>query len=143
MVCSIGNFLKGKCTSSNKYLTCKHFSSRQWSLLKLRSGVPSLISVCGGHASQFGQLYAASQKQCCNPLKLHTVVRRKNLKQISAKLHDRSNQTHAQVIEGRRLCIQCYQAITEQVANDTCLENANCEDIVAGKSGKIIFVTLE
>lgn len=110
MKCSIGSFLKSKC-SIKKFLTKEKFPARQWSLLKLRSGVKEFKSVCHDHASQYGRLYSASLKVCCNPLNLHTNVRRKQLKIVSAAVHNQFNRFYPQIIEGQKLCIECLNAV--------------------------------
>lgn len=110
MVCSIGVFLKGQCAKSKNF-SSQHFTTREWSLYKLRSGVSNLESICKLHAQRYGRLYGAAEKICCNPLNLHIETRRKNLIRVTAQSHDLYNKNLEKVIEGRKLCNQCYRAV--------------------------------
>lgn len=123
MKCSIGVFLKRKC-ASKKLRKSKQFSSREWTLLMVRSGVPNFKSVCDDHADQFGRLYSVSQKICCNPLNLHKKIISKGLKTVSASFHDKFNRINPEVIEGRKLCVSCrlaVQKLTAESAGEKCL----------------------
>lgn len=116
MSCSIGVFSNQQCVG--KILsTFKHFSSRQWTLFKLRSGVTDLKNVCKRHADQYGRLYSLSEKVCCNPLDLHSKVRRKLLKTVTASFHDQYNLFAPKVVEGRKLCLKCYESVKKMAAN--------------------------
>lgn len=119
MKCSIGVFLKSKCTTEKKLRTYGQFSSRQWTLLKLRSCVADLENVCVGHAERYGRLFSVSQKVCCNPLNLHVTARRKQLKTISAAFHDKFNQFFPRVIEGQKLCIVCFKTIKKETESSS------------------------
>lgn len=110
MDCSIGIYFKRKC-GGNKLYTLKQFSTRQWTLFKLRSGVGKLKNVCDKHADRYGHLYSVSIKVCCNPLDLHVKPRHKSLITISPDFHNKHHQFAEQVIEGRKLCLQCYKAV--------------------------------
>lgn len=125
MVCSIGNLLKRKCSTNNRHRTSKQFASREWYLIKLRSGVPELKCVCDRHATEYGKLYATTQRQCCNPLDLHTVVRRKSLNLISSRFHDDYNKHLPGIIEGRKICLQCRIAVKNMNFTQQCIPTGN------------------
>lgn len=113
MVCSIGLSLKSECSPKNQNRS--HFTAREWILFKLRSGVQRLQTVCKSHEKQFGQFFAARQKECCNPLNCHGGARKKNLKIISSPMHDRFHEHINKVVEGRKICIQCSTALRAEV----------------------------
>lgn len=109
MSCSIGGCLKLKCSISKKNRSLSQLSVRQLTLLKLRSGVTDLSSVCDAHFDQFSRMYSLNHgMECCNPLSLHAAIRRKHLRTISAYLHDKFNPHFPKIIEGRKLCVQCH-----------------------------------
>lgn len=137
MVCSIGFHLKRKCSSEKQYRFDKHFSLREWSLIKLRSGALSLKTVCLSHANQFGRFYVAKQKQCCNPLNVHASVRRNNLKSITPQYHDKFHQYVENVIEGRKICIQCDEAVRAREASIHLRCDSRDEKMHSGRDGKI------
>lgn len=113
MVCSVGRVSEGTCSAEKRHFTKLHYTSRKWELLKLRSGVLDLETICKSHAHYFGELYSFSQKKCCNPLNLHKVIRRKQLISITPEQHDQFHGHVKEVFEGRKLCIQCLRAVKE------------------------------
>ena len=133
MVCTIGLNLKRNFTCSGRHYSQCHFSNRQWQLFKSRSGVLDLKSVCDYHVDEFGKLYSVNQKQCCNPLNLHNIIRRKKLKSITAQYHDQFNRCLPEVTEGRKLCIQCYLAVKTNVTGSI---ETTCNAKLDGDTGK-------
>lgn len=65
-------------------------------------------------------------RSCCNPLGKHDNTRRiKSLKTISTKLH---NTYHAKVpalIEGEKLCVECYMAVINITKDTILVRNAS------------------
>lgn len=138
MACSIGLYLKRKCTIAKQHWSSRQFSSREWNLFKLRSGVLSLKTVCESHANQFGRFYAAKQKQCCNPLKVHSNIRRRNLKTISKQFHDDFNHHVKDVIEGRKICVQCDKAVREKALQEESYKGPHAENGKFANGSEII-----
>lgn len=129
MSCSIRIFSKKKCMSSKRNRKSRNFSHREWSLYQLRSGDTELLNVCDRHPDEFGYMYKATQKECCNPFNLHTSVRCKGLRNISAEFHDQFNRLVPEVIEGRKLCTQCRKAICEKFAKGSLKADVGSEGL--------------
>lgn len=135
MECSIGLCLKRKCAAGKQYRSSHQFSSREWNLFKLRSGVHCLKTVCESHACQFGRYYSAKQKQCCNPLNVHAKNRSKGLTTISAQYHDQFHKHVEHVIEGRKICLQCDKAV--RATANTALPDELVNNTIHAENGKI------
>lgn len=67
MVCSIGKATRKKCSKEYQYRSSQHYTSRQWLLIKLRSGVENAETICAAHDATFLTNYEKGQKACCNP----------------------------------------------------------------------------
>lgn len=111
MSCSVGIALKRKCSSEAVYRTKKQYQNRKWLLLGLRSGVSKIRTICDKHSNEFGKFYYLNQKTCCNPINSHSKQRRRNLKIITPGFHDKYHNLFPNVVEGRKLCIQCLNQL--------------------------------
>lgn len=136
IICSIGVLLKRKYSAESKHRSSRHFSSREWDLLQLRSGVQCLRTVCRSHANLFGRFYAAKEKQRCNPLNVHTRIRRRNLKSITPQYHDSYHQYVKNVLESRKICIQCDEAVRATAAKNNLQVNLMDQE-AHSENGKI------
>ncbi|XP_055548605.1 uncharacterized protein LOC129732110 [Wyeomyia smithii] len=141
MVCSIGLCLKQICTAGKRYRSSEQFSSHEWYLLKVRSGVECLETVCDSRANKFDRLYTIKQKHCCNPLNVHSTINRKNLKPVSALYHDKFNKHVKNVVEGRKICVQCDKAV--RAAAKSPLRNDQLKEKIAEIDSKELSLPAE
>lgn len=110
MPCSIGDGFKQSCSAEPYRNT---FAERELMLLKLRSELNCIETICTKHESAFLTWYSNKQGYCCNPMQLHKQSR-KGQCVISAELHDQLHTVLPAIIEGKKLCTTCKIAIYEK-----------------------------
>ncbi|KAK3928965.1 ARL14 effector protein, partial [Frankliniella fusca] len=112
-MCSIGLHDKAVQCSTKPYKGRKAFLDGDVELLRLRSGVQRVDTVCSNHEKNLLTLFENRQKYCCNPAGLHASDAKISGNLVVVDLAFRQKCKAYNLIPGTKVCKKCRAKVSK------------------------------
>lgn len=117
------------------------YSVDDWKIIKIRSGIRSIKTICDNHAKIYLNFYEKRQSCCCDPFIKHKTKVRATVKVITLEMHRKSkmlsNEFREPLIPGKKLCSRCCSSVLNAL-KDIRMEDVPTSDSSAPSSQDLL-----